>query len=117
MLGRNYLTVNGVQLPHPVGFEDNSELIEEVNTSEAATDIVAIVRQNKAVFNFSFKVSSFWRAKLLYYTRQASVTLTFNGGTYTGRLRKAGAWGLAEGSELTENTDGLWDCPCVFTEI
>ena len=117
MLGRNYLKVDGVDLPAPVSFEDNSLLHEEVNQSEAASDIVAIIRQKQAVFNFTLQLSSTWRATLDTYCHKASVTLSYNGTQYTGRLRRSGAWSLVERSERTEGTDGLWTCPCTFTQI
>ena len=117
MLGRNYLTVDGVALPAPVSFEDNSLLHEEVNQSEAATDIVAVVRQKQTVFNFTLQLASVWRDELDALCHKASVTLVYRGTSYTGRLRRAGTWSLVERSERTENTNGLWTCPCVFTEI
>lgn len=117
MLGRNYLTIDGVELPTPVSFEDNSLLHEEVNQSEAATDIVAVIRQKQVVFDFTFQLSSTWRDTLDTLCQKTSVNLVYKGTTYAGRLRRSGTWTLAERSERTPNTDGLWTCPCVFTQI
>mgnify|MGYP007022096087 CR=1 FL=1 len=117
MLGRNYIKVNGVALPTPVSFEDNSELFEDVNQSEAATDLVSFIRGNRAVFNMTFQVTSGWRDTLKTICSQTSVTLTYKSTNYTGRFRRAGTWELFKGSHKTPSTDGLWTCPCVFIEI
>lgn len=117
MLGRKYIQIDGEALPTPATFSDESELLEEENLSEAGTDLVMIIRENKAVFSFTVQVSSRWRDKIKAYTRQATCSLTFDGQTYHGRLRKAGAFELAERSNLTENTNGLWTCPLIFKEI
>ena len=117
MLGR-YLKINGEDIPNPKegGFSIAPGFVENVNTSEAATDLVTVVRTAKPVFTMNFQLSSMWKAKLDAYSRLLSVTLTYNGQNYVGRLR-AGSQGLVGNSAHTEGTDGLWNCAYTFTTI
>lgn len=117
MLGK-FLKINGETIPNPKegGFSISPGFVENVNTSEAATDLVTVVRTSKPVFNMNFQLSSTWKAKLDAYSKLLSVTLTYNGQNYTGRLR-AGSQSLVGNSAHTENTDGLWNCAYTFTTI
>lgn len=118
MLGSNFLHINGVAIPNPKidGFSEAPQIIEQVNQSEAGSDLVTVTRLNKLSLNMSFNVSSRWKTKLDNYSKLLSVTLTYNGVDYVGRFRATGN-ALFGNSAHTQGTNGLWVCNYTFTEI
>lgn len=52
------IKINNVALPTPSEWNENSEVMENVNTTEAGTDIVDVMRTDKLTVNASFDVSS-----------------------------------------------------------
>ena len=117
MLGR-FLKINSETIPNPKpdGFNETSQTIEQVNQSEAGTDLVSVTRSSKLVLSMTFDLTSSWKGKLDAYSRLLSVTLNYNGVDYVGRFRSGGAQ-LVGNSAHTEGTDGLWTCSYTFTEI
>ena len=118
MLGYGYLKINGTAIPNPKidGFSEAPQIIEQVNQSEAGSDLVAVTRLNKLVLNMSFNLSSRWKKKLDDYSKLRTITLNYNGVDYTGRFRASGNQ-LFGNSAHTQGTNGLWVCNYTFTEI
>jgi len=52
------IKINNVALPVPSEWNETSETMENVNTTEAGTDIVDVMRTDKLTVNASFDVSS-----------------------------------------------------------
>jgi len=52
------IKINNVALPVPSEWNETSEVMENVNTTEAGTDIVDVMRTDKLTVNASFDVSS-----------------------------------------------------------
>lgn len=52
------IKINNVALPIPSEWNETSEVMENVNTTEAGTDIVDVMRTDKLTVNASFDVSS-----------------------------------------------------------
>lgn len=117
MLGRNYISINGNQIPTPVGDLDISITdIENEKQSEAGTDLVSVTRLGKRVFSFTLQLTSNWKARIKNFAELPACELTFDGETISGRLR-ASSYKLIENSNLVENTSGLWIVSLTFKEV
>lgn len=116
MLGRQFLTIDGVTMPRTTGFNYELEPVETVNQSEAGTDLVVNTRLDKHIFTIDWKVTSFWLDKFEKICTKNTVTLNYQGENYVCRARGF-APNLIEDSELIENTDGLWEISLTLTEV
>lgn len=117
MLGYRFLKINGVSIPNPVsGFKVQFDEDETINLSEAGTELVRVRRLNKRVFSGTWNLSSFWLKKFEEWASEDSVTVTYQGQDYTCRLRGY-APQLANNSEHTSGTEGLWKLSPTMTEI
>lgn len=116
MLGSNYLTFAGVDLPNPVEFSISFENIENKNQSEAGTDLINVVRLKKRTFSAKFQCSSFWAGRIATLCSLNYGTLVYQSEsiTATARLKSTD---LEENSERIPNTDGLWTVNVDFTEV
>ncbi len=54
--------INNTPIPVPVAWSEISEVVENVNTTEAGTDVCDVLRVDKLTVTASFKVSSMWLA-------------------------------------------------------
>lgn len=116
MLGRDYLNFDGTSFPNPRTYKMLIEPIEQVNQSEAGTDLVSVTRLDKTTFQFTWHVSSTWMRLIKGLTQQTTCTLTFLEEQYTVRVRDFSA-DLVEDSACTEATDGLWRVTATAVEI
>lgn len=117
MIGRNYLSYDGTQIPTPIdGLDIEVTNIENVNQSESGTDLVSVVRLQKKTFNFSLQLTKFWLTKIKALALATSSTQTFDGENITGRLRITKIQ-LVKDSEKVEETNGLYIVECQFMEI
>lgn len=117
MLGACFLTIDGVGIPNPVSFSESYESVENVNQSEAGTDVVSVVRLGKLVLDCTWNASSFLKHKLENYSTINSVTVRYNGITRHMRMRDYSA-SLKEGSARSiESSNGLWSVSATLTEI
>lgn len=117
MLGYRYLKINGESIPNPVdGFTYQFNPDETVNLSEAGTELVRVRRLDKRTFTGTWNLTSFWLDKFAEWSCASSVSLTYQGHTYTVRMRDFKPK-LAKNSEFTETSEGLWTVSPSFTEI
>jgi len=117
MLGKRFLQINGVAIPNPVSnFKTTFDADETVSLSEAGTELVRVRRLDKRTITGTWNLTSFWLDKFEEWATSNSVTVRYRGKDYICRMRDF-APQLAEGSEHTENTDGLWIVAPTFTEI
>lgn len=114
MLGK-YLKVNGVQYPNPTDLQIKYKNNENVNLSEAYTELTSVNRLCKLELAMTFQLTSSRYASILADCKLPSVRLSLNGVNYVGRLRMASA-DLEENSETTQGTDGLWTVKVSFSE-
>lgn len=114
MLGY-YLKFNNVEFPNPLPPTMSVKTVENVNTSEAGTDLVVVVRPAKRSWSFSFNLSPTKKDLLAAYCQQEKVTMTYMGNNYTVRLRDLNVK-LVEGSEWLRSLDGLYECTVTVTE-
>lgn len=117
MLGYRYLKINGVSIPNPIdGFKIDYDEDETVNMSEAGTELVRVRRLNKRTFSGKWHLTSFWLKKFEEWCTSNTVTVTYQGQSYTCRMRGFSPT-LAKNSEYVETSDGLWEISPTMTEI
>lgn len=116
-LGYDYLTFNTLVLPWATAAGDNFEHIETEGQSEAGYDLVITTRLNKPTFSYTFRVTSWWKDKLLNEVcNKLTGTLYINGDAgHTVRPRLQNIT-LVPNSELTPGTEGLYDVVINFIE-
>lgn len=111
-----YLKFNGTAFPNPASVTLTSQTIENVNQSEAGTDLVTMVRASKLSWSMSFNLSSRTRDVLKSLCRAETVSMLYMGTTYTVRLREYQEQ-LVENSEWAANTEGLYVCSVKVMEF
>lgn len=115
MLGY-YLKFNNEAFPNPITSSKSSKTIENVNQSEAGTDLVCVVRPSKLSWNFKFNLSSAKRDILESLCSDESTQMFYMGSTYTVRVRDFQER-LVANSEWVANTDGLYEVTVKVTEF
>lgn len=118
MLGRRFLKINGAAIPNPAPgtFQITFEPDETIELSEAGTELGSVTRLNKRTFAGEWHLTSFWLKKVEEFCTARTVTLRYQGEDYTVRARGYNPR-LANNSEYTEGTEGLWVLNLTFTEI
>lgn len=115
-------TLGGVTLPKPIQWDESYSVIENTNTSEAGTDLVNLVRQNKLSVSCSFNCSTRLYHSLYSLSQQTSLTLqTYDPlldttGNRTVRMRDFSA-SFQQYSDNVPNTTGLWVVSFNLTEF
>lgn len=115
MLG-NYLLFDGEKFPNPITPSMSAKTIENVNTSEAGTDLVVVVRPAKRSWSFTFNLSSRRRDIIREICKKESVTMTYMGTSYSVRVRDF-TERLVSGSEWIATTEGLYEVTVKVTEF
>ena len=98
----------------PDSWSEDSEVIENVNQTEAGTDQVSVTRYDKLTITAAFKCSSRWAKKFKEYSKEDSLTVSLYDFIEEGyvaremRIRDFKA-SLVENSRRTPGTNGLWD--------
>lgn len=115
MLGY-YLAFNNVEFPNPLPPTMTVKTVENVNTSEAGTDLVVVVRPAKRSWSFQFNLSPTKKNLLQELCTREKVTMTYMGTDYTVRLRDLSIK-LVEGSEWLRDVNGLYECSVTATQF
>lgn len=101
------------QIFPPESWEESSEVIENVNQTEAGTDQVSVTRYDKLSVSASFNCSSRWASKFKAYSKKNSISVSLYDleeqgyKTRTMRIRNFKAK-PQDNSRLTPGTNGLW---------
>ena len=114
MLG-NYLKFNGTTFPNPTSAQMTSKTIENVQTSEAGSDLVVVVRSSKKAWSLSFNLTSRTKEILKGICQEESTTMYYMGISYTVRVRDFQEK-LAPNSEWVKTSEGLFECSVKVTE-
>ena len=108
------IQINSTSLPVPKTWNEIAEVMENVNTTEAGTDIVDIMRVDKLTVNASFDVSSSWLATFKGWANSTS-KLTVKiydsvSNAYVTRYMRIRNFNqnLFENSDKNSGTVGLW---------
>lgn len=118
MLTGSYLKINNetVSIP-PKKFDMKFNAIEQVNQSEAGTDLVDATRLKKRVISLAWEgVDSSFTDKLESWVTAATVSVTYRSDTFDCRARDYSV-AMAFKSYLYASSDGLWDASLTLTEI
>lgn len=115
MLG-NYLKFNNTEFPNPITPTMSSKTLENVNTSEAGTDLVCVIRPSKLSWSFTFNLSSLKRDVLKNLCKAESTSMYYMGNTYTVRVRDYSEK-LVQNSEWVSTSEGLYQCSVKVTEF
>ena len=113
MLKEYPIRFDGESLFTPSSWEEESEVVESVNETEAGTDQVIVTRYDKLSVSASFQCSSAWAGKLKAYSKRDSVTVSLydiETHAYKNRSMRLRSFKAApvENSEGNRGTDGPW---------
>ena len=108
------IKINGYQLPAPVQWDVSYATVETVNETEAGTDQVVLIRNNKINVMAGFQCSSYMMSMFKFWKDQRSVTLNMYEPSdnamkdYIVRIREFNA-SLVPQSDKKAGTAGLWN--------
>lgn len=109
------IEINSTKLPVPITWTENAEVVENVNTTEAGTDIADVLRVDKMTVNASFNVSSNWYMTFKGWANATSaLTVKFYDSATNAyltrymRIRNFVA-NFVQNSDRTGGTYGLWE--------
>lgn len=118
MLGGAYLKINNetVAIP-PKTFDLEYTAIEQVNLSEAGTELVDATRLTKRVISLSWEgIYSDFLDQIAAWAAAAAVSVTYRGETFSCRARGFKS-SMAFKSYLHTTSDGVWNASLTLTEI
>ena len=107
-------TINNVTIPVPIAWDETPEVVENVNTTEAGTDVVDVLRVDKLTVNASFDVSSAWLATFKGWSKATSALTVkifdADQNAYVTRYMRMRNFtqSLVKDSDRTSGTIGLW---------
>lgn len=108
-LGKKFLTINGTLLPETSSFDVSPEMVEKVMQTEAGTTASIIVRASKKKFSVAWEgADDTLKNQCETFCSSATVTLVFDGNTYTCRARNLKE-SLVRYSNRYAGSAGLWD--------
>ena len=108
------IEINSTKIPVPISWNETAEVVENVNTTEAGTDVIDVLRVDKLSVNASFNVSSTWLATFKGWANATSALTVkiYDSATnaYVTRYMRIRnfAYSLVENSDRTAGTYGLW---------
>ena len=114
MLSSYTIKFNNEVIFEPESWEESSNVVETINTTEAGTDQIIVTRYDKLSISCSFMCSSVWAKKFKEYSRQDSMAVSIYDlieqayKIRTMRIRDFKA-SLVDNSWKTPNTNGLWN--------
>lgn len=114
-------TLGGVTLPKPQQWDESYSVVENVNTSEAGTDLVNIIRSDKLSVSAQFNVTRVWYHKLYELSQEPYLFLnTYDPLTDAHKLRKVRVRDFtASFQQYSDNNygEGLWVVGFNLTEF
>ena len=121
---KNYpLKFDGTAIPFPNSYDISNSVIENVNTSEAGTDIVQIKRMAKMTISLSFRLMDSYLAFFEGYAYSTStITVSIYDATtkaYTTKIMRMRdfSYKLVEKSELVNDINGMYDISFSLVEM
>ena len=116
MLGTNYLTINGLGYT-PSDFSYEIQAVEDINDSEAGTELINVRRLNKYVFYATWEgIDASVLNRLIAYCGLQTVTVEYQNVTYVCRARGINPR-LIKKAYKYRASDGLWNVSVTFTQI
>lgn len=109
------VTINSTSIPVPIEWSETSEVVENVNTTEAGTDVTDVLRVDKLTVTASFDVSSAWLATFKGWAKSTSALTVkiydASQSAYVTRYMRIRNFvsTLVQHSDNTSGTIGLWN--------
>ncbi len=106
----------------PASWDEDSEVIETINQTEAGTDQIVVTRYDKLTISCSFQCSSAWTKKFKEYSQQDSIEVSIYDHieqeyeVRTMRIRDFKIQ-LVDNSWKVQGTSGLWNVSFNLTEF
>lgn len=116
MLGKKYIKLNGIAIPNPVSNSIQYENVENVNTSEAGSDLINVSMLGKRRWNLTCNCSSYWKNIYEQLGLMLQTTMEIDDEEIDVRVR-INSIDLVENSEHSQNTDGLWEVSLTISEF
>lgn len=108
-------TINNTSFPAPTAWEETYDTIENVNQSEAGTDLCTLIRANKLTVSITNNVNTDQKDSLILLAAEPTVSVSVNGGTTkTMRMRGLSASRVRYSEK---NVSDLWICRYTLTEV
>ena len=113
---------NNEPIFHPGTWNEESEVIEQVNQTEAGTDQVSVTRYDKLTITAGFQCTSRWVKKFKAYSKMDSINVSIYDfvqeayATHEMRIRELKI-DLVENSRYTPGTIGLWNVSFKLNEF
>lgn len=108
-------TINNTAYPIPMSWSEQYDTIENVNQSEAGTDLCSLIRANKLTVSITSNVTETQKNALLALSAYATVTVGINNVTKTMRMRGFTADRVRFSDRLS--TGELWEVSYTLIEI
>ena len=105
---------DNIEILRPVKWDEDYEVIEDVNETEAGTDVVVVTRRGKLTVSASYKVSSVWAKKFMEFSEQDTIAVKIYDAvsdgykTYTMRMRRFKK-SQVKGSEFVRYGNGVYN--------
>jgi len=117
-----YIKFDGVQIPNPISYSEDSEVIENQYETEAGGLNVSVTRYDRLHVSVSFNVSSTWAKKLKAFSKQKYVTVSLFDLTEDDYINhqmiiRNFKSNLIEHSEYLISTNGLWKVSFELQEL
>ena len=117
-----HLKFDGVQIPNPTSYSEESETIDNQYETEAGGLNISVTRYDRLHISASFDVTSAWAAKLKNYSKQGLLTVTLfdlalNAESEHSMVIQNFKSKLVEQSEYTARTNGLWTVSFELQEL
>lgn len=116
-LGKKFITINSNLLPECSSFSVEPQMVEKVMQTEAGTTTSIVVRPSKKKFSVAWESADDAHKTLCEgFCSAATVTLLFNGTSYTCRARNLKESMVQYSNRYTKSA-GLWDISFDLEEI
>lgn len=123
MLKNFPILFNGNAIPFPNSYDISNSVIENVNTSEAGTDIIQIKRMAKMTLSLSFRLMDSYLAFFEGYAySNSTITVSIYDATTKAYITKTMrmrdfSYKLVEKSELVNDINGMYDISFSLVEM
>lgn len=113
---------NDENIFEPESWEESSEVIESISSTEAGTDQIAVTRYDKLSISCSFNCSHRWTKKFKEYSKMDYINVSIYDHidcvykTHTMRIRDFRI-SLVQSSWQTPGTNGLWQVSFTLLEF
>ena len=113
MLSSYPIKFNNDVIFEPESWEETSEVLENVNETEAGTDQISVTRYDKLSVSCAFQCSSVWAKKFKEYSKLDEIAVSIYDlidGAYKTRTMRIRDFkvSVVDNSWKTPNTNGLW---------